>query len=1436
MEFIPLLPVTPELPGPRTISPTDIAQYIRLDQCARYLRLRLHERTLGRDFLTRAGVAAQAIPPSLTRSGAEFEQQVEQQVRGLASPDGPVTVIHTREAAVSDQRFAVAFHNAVVARLAADLPAGSTLFLFQPRLQAELGGWRLRGDVDILRLARDEAGELRALITDIKSSRSAKVEHRLQVAFYHEMLATTFDSAGIAATIETGILYRGPTDGVAPASPAEQRMLEEQAALATALFGVNGALLELVPNPENYRAEAADLLIGPDASATTIAAAPFESLRFHLGRKCDGCLYNEFCLRRSAEDDDLSLLPHLSDHEKNTLLAAGVGSIAALAALKQPRDQAGHELAATPETAALVRRLSATPRLGARLDELIHRARRYRAWRGEPLSAPSHIPGKGRGSLPACDETLHPNLIKIYLDAQHDHLNDRLFMAGALVVAAEGGQETPARRRTIVALSDGPPATAEQERTLLLNWIGDCLRALVELAAPDAEGQARAPIHLIFFDRNGQRALLDALARHFGALAAATPLYDFMTQIAAFDSPLLSFLEEEMRELKNYPMVCQSLQAVARYLGFDWDTPAPYREIFRARLFDEMGRLDEDAEGPEVWYTSRARFSSSIPIEYAHAAWGELPAPPPSGDDGFADYRGATPDLLRGFMARRLEAIEFIARDFRGNRDAEKSSFDLTALAAFSAKARSLAAALDEFLTLEHHAKLGGWKQARTAPPERRVLAGDSLIVRYLEADQDPALLETLRENERRRALRERYRAEFFAANPNRKQVRLTPAQKEETAELDLPAPHRLRIDLSGIDCDLPAALALSGIRPGDRLILAPRWTYDERLPEAERRPITPTVKQLLYGLRADLLRIDAAEGLIEVVLSEARGGSWSRGYIWPTITAFNRPLVDGERYTLDPDPNDWYGHYCKEVVAGLLAGEPNALYQRLADPAGERVAWPDVAVAAQARFMQGLEALHAAGILHPFDANQRAFIAEHGDAPTLLVQGPPGTGKSYSTAFALLARLQGARAASQDFRALLCCKTHAATDVLLEKLAEVQGSLRRIAAEQPAIFGQYFDPYLLEAPLYRVRPSDGAPAGAKALLKGEGEAAAIRAERWCFAGATPGGIYGMLKDAGGIFGHTFADCLVLDEASQMNLPEAAMAALPLRADGQLIVVGDHRQMPPIIAHGWAGERRRTFEEYRVYESLFVTLMGREPAPPIVRFAESFRLHTAMAEFLRQEIYAHDGIAYHSRRTRLLDPLPHPDPFVASVLAPQHPLVVVLHDESASQTVNPCERDLAAAILGALADPQGHALDRREGLGVVVPHRAQRAALQEALPDLAPRDPLSGAPLGSAIDTVERFQGGERRAILVSATESDRDYLRAAGEFLLDPRRLNVALSRAKEKLILVASRSVFSVFSPDEEIFANAQIWKNLLRRTCTVKLWEGERAGVRVEVWGSR
>src|SRR5690606_2547126 len=248
-----------------------------------------------------------------------------------------------------------------------------------------------------------------------------------------------------------------------------------------------------------------------------------------------------------------------------------------------------------------------------------------------------------------------------------------------------------------------------------------------------------------------------------------------------------------------------------------------------------------------------------------------------------------------------------------------------------------------------------------------------------------------------------------------------------------------------------------------------------------------------------------------------------------------------------------------------------------------------------------------------------------------------------------------------------------------------------------------------------------------------------------------------------------------------------------------------------------------------------VSLLELDPPPPKINFEESFRLHTDLAEFLRKEIYQQDKIHYHSRLTTVLPEIPQENSFVDAVLDPNHPLTVVVHDERESQQRNTYEQDLIAPILEALASEETYGLTPEKGLGVVVPHRAQRAALQGSMEQLVRRDPETQAITLSAVDTVERFQGDERTVIMVSATESDPEYLLMTGDFLLDPRRLTVALSRAKQKMILVASRSIFEVFSADEETFRNAQMWKNLLRSTCTVQLWHGEHEGRPVTVWGN-
>jgi superfamily I DNA and/or RNA helicase len=235
--------------------------------------------------------------------------------------------------------------------------------------------------------------------------------------------------------------------------------------------------------------------------------------------------------------------------------------------------------------------------------------------------------------------------------------------------------------------------------------------------------------------------------------------------------------------------------------------------------------------------------------------------------------------------------------------------------------------------------------------------------------------------------------------------------------------------------------------------------------------------------------------------------------------------------------------------------------------------------------------------------------------------------------------------------------------------------------------------------------------------------------------------------------------------------------------------------------------------------SLFESLIDR--GFPRASLDESFRLHMSVADFLQQNIYVHDGIHFFSRRTALLPPVATGDDYVDTVLAPEYPIVVIEHGEQSSQQFNLTELALLRPVVAACLDCLN--LDGRDGLGIVVPHRAQKALLREQFPILAETD---------AIDTVERFQGGERDVIMLSATASDPGYVLAEADFLLNLNRLNVALSRPRQKLIVVASRSVTKLLVSDLNIFENAVIWKRLYYQYASEVIWQGAVDGVPVSV----
>jgi AAA domain-containing protein len=100
------------------------------------------------------------------------------------------------------------------------------------------------------------------------------------------------------------------------------------------------------------------------------------------------------------------------------------------------------------------------------------------------------------------------------------------------------------------------------------------------------------------------------------------------------------------------------------------------------------------------------------------------------------------------------------------------------------------------------------------------------------------------------------------------------------------------------------------------------------------------------------------------------------------------------------------------------------------------------------------------------------------------------------------------------------------------------------------------------------------------------------------------------------------------------------------------------------------------------------------------------------------------------------------------------------------------------------------------------------------------------------VDTVERFQGGEPELIIASATVSGLAYAQSESDFLLQPRRLTVAVSRPKRKLIVLASQALFTLIPADLDDYERGVLWKHLRHGCASPPLWTGEYGGYRLRV----
>lgn len=439
-------------------------------------------------------------------------------------------------------------------------------------------------------------------------------------------------------------------------------------------------------------------------------------------------------------------------------------------------------------------------------------------------------------------------------------------------------------------------------------------------------------------------------------------------------------------------------------------------------------------------------------------------------------------------------------------------------------------------------------------------------------------------------------------------------------------------------------------------------------------------------------------------------------------------------------------------------------------------------------------------------DAQRAAVLHALSAQDVAIIHGPPGTGKT-TTVVALIAA-----AVANGERVLATAPSNLAVDNILERLIAAGVDAVRIghpARVVPELRARTLDymvadhedcrlarQRLSEAQklfrqadrFTRAKPEPGQKAAwrreARALLADarqlEDRAASRILANAKVICATAAGVDSGLLPAGEPF-----DVVVLDEAAQATEP---MAWIPIGRARRLVLAGDHCQLPPTIV---SQEAKRA--------GLGISLLERLAALPdaafMCRLDVQYRMHEAIMRFPADEFY--DGTLTAA-------------PAVAAwTIGALPPLALIdtagagYDDEleaDGESRINRAEAKLAAAEVRALL------ADGVEpgAIAVITPYAGQaRTIRQELEPDA----------VAVEVDTVDGFQGREKDAVVISCVRSNGD---GALGFLAETRRFNVALTRAKKRLIILGDGATLA----NDAFFA--RLWEYADRLGAIRSVWE--------------
>lgn len=467
---------------------------------------------------------------------------------------------------------------------------------------------------------------------------------------------------------------------------------------------------------------------------------------------------------------------------------------------------------------------------------------------------------------------------------------------------------------------------------------------------------------------------------------------------------------------------------------------------------------------------------------------------------------------------------------------------------------------------------------------------------------------------------------------------------------------------------------------------------------------------------------------------------------------------------------------------------------------------------AGQARFRE----FRADDLLYPSALNESQLAAVRHVVTAqdvAIIHGPPGTGKTTTLVQAILETIRRER------RVLVCAPSNTAVDLLTEKMAERGVKVIRMgnpSRVSDLLLQHTLDARLMAHPSYskmhamrqtatQLRDTANERASERIRKFGLEERQhrqAIKEEaRMLVQAANELGRFiaeDVLESVQVItctlvgasnrnMRHLRFDTVFIDEAAQALEPACW---IPIAKGERVVLVGDHHQLPPTVKSEKAAREG-------LRETLFEKCIKRQPAMARMLTVQ-YRMHEHIMAFSSQQFYgsqleAHQsvkraGLSAYDRRFAFDLPVEFLDTADLGFLE------VTIHESRS--TANPDEAHLLLKRLSQLLqclEPRDSAehehAQKALTIGVIAPYRAQINCLKEAIED---SDALNGllAQRSLSVGTVDSFQGQERDVIAMSLTRSNHH-----GDigFLSDIRRMNVGMTRARRKLLLVGDSSTLN-------------------------------------------